>query len=125
MPDQIFVAVGKQIPRLLWNPRFHYPSHKHPLLSPVLSQKNPDHQVIFYFFKISCIVPFMSESPMLSSHCRYSEKKVTQNVKVQWAAPLLPIKEVPVSIANQRPATLTEIFAATEFNQIFWASQPR
>jgi len=51
-------------------------------------------------------------------------KKVAQNIKVQWAAPLLSIEEVLVSIANQGPATSTEIFAATEFSQIFWARQP-
>ena len=92
MPDQIFLAVGKQIPRLLWNPRLYYPCLKHPLLSPVLSQKNPEHQIIFYFFKTSIIVPFMSASPILSSHCRYSEKKLHRTLRFSGQRPCFLLK---------------------------------
>jgi hypothetical protein len=35
-----------------WNPKIHYRVHKSPPMDPVLSQINPFHMFILYFFKI-------------------------------------------------------------------------
>jgi hypothetical protein len=54
-------TVGQEIPRLLWNPKAHYPVHKRPPLVPILSLINS-----FHIFA-SCL---LNIHLILSSHLR-------------------------------------------------------
>jgi len=44
---------SQEIPRILWNPMFHYRNHIRPSLLPVLSQINPVKASKSHFLEIS------------------------------------------------------------------------
>ena len=68
-----WIAASQEIPRILWNPKFHYRTHKRPPPVPILGQPSPVHIPTSHLLEIhsNIIHPSTPRSPQWSLSLRF------------------------------------------------------
>jgi hypothetical protein len=70
------LAAGREIPNILWNPKFHYRNHKFPLSVSNLSQLNPVPTRTSHFLKSILLSSHLHPGLLIGIISRYRMRKV-------------------------------------------------
>ena len=82
-------AANQEIPRILWNTKVHYRTHKRPPTVPILSQLHPVSATPFHFLKIHLNIIYVLVSPMVSFP-QVSQPKPCANLSLPPYVPHAP-----------------------------------
>ena len=85
-------AASQENPRILWNPKVHYRTHKRPPPVPILDQPNPVHISTSHLLEIhpNIIHPSTPRSPQWSLSHSDTNLLIYYNYCISLKAPLLP-----------------------------------
>ena len=85
-------AANQEIPRILWNPKVNYCTHKRPQPVPILSQLHPVHKTTSHFLKLhlNIIFPSTSWSAQWSLFLQVSPPKTCAHLSLPPYVPHVP-----------------------------------
>ena len=100
-------AASQEIPRILWNPKVHYRTHKRPPPVPVLGQPNPVHISTSHLLEIhrNIIHPSTPRSPQWSLSVRFPHqdpiRPLSSPIRATCPAHLILLDFIPRAILGE------------------------